>query len=431
MKNESYSDQAVIAANQNVKEKDYWLNRLGGNLTRVSFPYNMNSGSTGRTGRKPIATICLDISGSLLEKLMKLSGGIDLKLHMVLVANLIALMHRYTLAPDITIGSPIIKQSTDTNIKGKFLNTILVYRHDIRENMNFKELLVHARETIIQATENQNFPVHILPFFLNLPEMDNEFPLFDVVLLLGNIHHKSYLYPVEDGYNMLFFFQREEKDNCIRANLEYNDRLYREQYAGQILNHYIYLLEKVLSNLELPLAYIDFLSEMEKDQLLNEFNGKDEEYPGHKMFHELYEEQVEHHPDNIAILGHGHASATRTNTDNNVGMFHITYLQLNEQSNRLAAMLFGKGVQPDDIIGLKTDRSVEMIIGVLGIWKSGGAYLPLDPEYPQERIDYMLKDSASKVLLINKSEIRNPKLETNPNKTNSNDPNKNQNSGAA
>ncbi|MCU0286784.1 MAG: amino acid adenylation domain-containing protein [Acidobacteria bacterium] len=151
------------------------------------------------------------------------------------------------------------------------------------------------------------------------------------------------------------------------------------------------------------------------------------EFPANTTLHQLFEEQTSRTPDHIAVIGHGHAFTTRTNTDN---IISITYHQLNEQAGRLAGVLIEKGVLPDYIVGIMIERSIEMIVGILGILKAGGAYLPIEPDYPQERVDYMLKDSGAKVLLINKSEIRNPKLETNPNKTNSNDPNKNQNSGA-
>ncbi|MCU0290203.1 MAG: amino acid adenylation domain-containing protein, partial [Acidobacteria bacterium] len=108
----------------------------------------------------------------------------------------------------------------------------------------------------------------------------------------------------------------------------------------------------------------------------------------------------------------------------------ITYFELNDQSNHLAGVLIEKGVQPDSIVGIMMERSIEMIIGILGILKSGGAYLPIDPDYPQERIDYMLKDSHTKILITNKSEIRISKSETNPNDQNINDQNKNQHSRA-
>ncbi|MCU0290061.1 MAG: AMP-binding protein, partial [Acidobacteria bacterium] len=173
--------------------------------------------------------------------------------------------------------------------------------------------------------------------------------------------------------------------------------------------------------LSLPL-----LTDEEIKQILYEFNNTHALYPREKTIQQLFAEQVAQAPNYIAL--HGCMIAW---LDGEVARnVSLTYHELNDQSDRLAGLLIEKGVLPDDIVGIMMERSIELIIGILGILKAGGAYLPIDPQYPKERIEYMLKDSAAKVLLINKSEIRNPKLETNPNKTNSNAPNKNQNSGA-
>ncbi|MCU0290274.1 MAG: amino acid adenylation domain-containing protein, partial [Acidobacteria bacterium] len=160
------------------------------------------------------------------------------------------------------------------------------------------------------------------------------------------------------------------------------------------------------SNPQQEAAGIDIISEAERKQLLFDFNRTDEgiadDFPVYKSIHQLFESQLEKTPDHIAVFGHGQ---TRTNTDNNnvetlrAASLHITYLQLNEQSNQLAHSLIEKGAHPDCIIGIMMERSVEMIVAIMGILKSGSAYLPIDPLYPGERIDYMLKDSAAKILL--------------------------------
>ncbi len=139
--------------------------------------------------------------------------------------------------------------------------------------------------------------------------------------------------------------------------------------------------------------------------------------PLEKTFLQLFTRQVNVCGDRIAVTGKGQFS--------NGNILHLTYRVLHEKSDLLACFLSNKKVRPDTITGIIMERSIEMITCLLAVWKAGGAYLPIEPEYPQERIDFMLKDSNAKIL-INKSEIRNPKLETNPNKTNSNDQNKKQ-----
>jgi acyl-CoA synthetase (AMP-forming)/AMP-acid ligase II/acyl carrier protein len=133
----------------------------------------------------------------------------------------------------------------------------------------------------------------------------------------------------------------------------------------------------------------------EKRKILAEFNNTGTDYPREKTIHALFEEQVERIPDRIAVLGRG---PTRTNTDNNVPIY-VTYKKLNKISDCLAGLLIEKGFLADDIAAIKIDRSLEMIVGVMGILKTGAVYLPIDMAYPQERIDYMLKDSPAKILL--------------------------------
>ncbi|MCX6579227.1 MAG: AMP-binding protein, partial [Candidatus Aminicenantes bacterium] len=136
----------------------------------------------------------------------------------------------------------------------------------------------------------------------------------------------------------------------------------------------------------------------EKKKILDEFNNTRTDYPQDKAIHALFEEQVERIPDRIAVLGRG---PTRTNTDNNVPIY-VTYKELNKISDCLAGLLIEIGVLADDIVGILMDPSPEMIVGILGILKAGAAYLPIDPAYPDERIDYMLKDSAAKIIVGNR-----------------------------
>ena len=175
------------------------------------------------------------------------------------------------------------------------------------------------------------------------------------------------------------------------------------------------------------------VSDAEKKQLLFDFNstdvGKAGEFPVDKTIPGLFAEQVEKMPDRIAVVG----------ADLRVCPNCVTYHQLNTQSDRLAGLLIEKGARADGIIGIMMERSVDMIIGLLGILKTGSAYLPLNPNNPQERVEYMLADSNTKILIINKSEARSTKFESprrghpikNINDPNPNDQNKNQHFGAA
>ncbi|UCH94150.1 MAG: amino acid adenylation domain-containing protein [Candidatus Aminicenantes bacterium] len=379
MENRIYSDEVYIAANQNIKEKDYWLNQLSGDFVKSNFPFDLRRD----TRDKPeIETVKSEWSGELFAGLMKLSSGMDIKLHIILVAGLKALLYKYTNNKDISIGSPVLKQDTQDQL----INTILVYRTQLQNAVNFKELLLQVKETIIQAAENQNFPMEVLPEFLNLPVLTNEFPLFDIVLLLENIHDKAYLRGID--YHLLFSFFRAP--DAVEVTIEYQPRLYEKRTIEPILNHFKYLLTQVLADVNMPLSALDLLSEDEKHRLLVDLNCTRMEYPKQVIISELFEKQAAETPDRTAVVVED--PETRTSQ-------HLKYKELNERANQWARVLREKGVKAETVIAIMVERSLEMIISVIAVLKAGGAYLPVDPTYPAERIAFMLADSATKVLV--------------------------------
>ncbi|HLP58696.1 MAG TPA: amino acid adenylation domain-containing protein, partial [Candidatus Deferrimicrobium sp.] len=378
-------DKLVLVAGQRVKERKYWLNKLAGELGKCYFPYDFSHrpAENKSDAVEPAKNVKFRFPGSLYEKALKLSGGTDVKLHMILVTGLFILLHKYTNNSDIMIGSPILKQENES----EFINTVLVFRNEIATRMSFKELLLEVRKTIIEAAENQNYPLEVLLEDINMPLQENEgFPLFDTVLLFENLHDKKYLQGI--NYNMMFSFSRT--DEGIEGLVEYNSLLYRDSAIEQIAAHYLYILEQALTGIDLPLYSLELLSEQEKQQLLCDFNNMEAGYPQDKLLHHLFEEQAARTPGNIAVVGES--------VELNV-FRPLVYREFNTRADLLAQALHQKGVGPDTIVGLLIEPSIEMMIGILGILKSGAAYLPIDPAFPQERIDYILKDSSAKIVL--------------------------------
>ncbi|MDP4147631.1 MAG: non-ribosomal peptide synthetase, partial [Bacillota bacterium] len=170
----------------------------------------------------------------------------------------------------------------------------------------------------------------------------------------------------------------------IMLKLNYNGSIYDEQYIKMISKHIENLLKEVTENPEKKISEMDMLSEEEKKKILVEFNNTKADYPKDKTIYELFEEQVEKSPENIALVYEDKK---------------LSYRELNNKANQLARVLREKGVGPDKIVGIMVERSLEMIVGIVSILKAGGAYLPIDPEYPKERIEYMLEDSKADILL--------------------------------
>jgi len=377
----------AVAADDKQKERNYWLSQLAGEPKKTFFPPDYLQGKSMESsgeGKPPFAVWQFKLPGDIVEKLIQVSQGSDARLFLLLLGGFSALLHKYGGARDIILGAPVVRQE----VKGAFINTVLILRCILESDMTFKQLLSTVRQTVSDAVEHQNYPLNTLLYELGFPPLDQEqeFPLLDIALLLENIHDKSYIDHIP--LNMRVSFNRTGES--IEAAVEYNPRLYRQDTVEQVCRHFSCLLQEALFNPDITLSQLDILSPGEKKQLLHDFNNLEAEYPENKTLHRLFEEQVEKTPDSIALAG----------------IAYITYHLLNKKSNQLVYRLKEKGVQTDGIVGIMIERSLEMIIGILGILKAGGAYLPISLKYPEERIKYLLEDSSASLLLTSETLIK-------------------------
>jgi len=381
-------DKLVVAANQNIKEEEFWRNKLAGDLVKSNFPFDYKK-STPKECH--MTDITFRFPKEIFSRLMTLSKGSDHTLNAILVSGLVVLLNKYTNSSDFIIGAPIYKQDIET----EFINTILVLRNQCEEDATFKQILLMVSQTIVEATEHYNYPIELLPEKLSLPVSDGDFPLFDIVILLRNIHDKRYIQPIAP--HILFSFLRA--DTYIEGRVEFDSLLYSSTTIERIFAHFTHLFQVALFNLDLHLSEIEILSEEEKRQLLVDFNNTTSAYPRDKTIPQLFEEQAVKTPDRIAVRVPNADIGVHSLETAQKERCAITYRQLNKKSNLLAHQLKEKGVGPNSIVGIMTQPSLEMIVGVLGILKAGGAYLPIDPHYPNERKQYMLKDSRVEVLV--------------------------------
>jgi amino acid adenylation domain-containing protein/non-ribosomal peptide synthase protein (TIGR01720 family) len=185
--------------------------------------------------------------------------------------------------------------------------------------------------------------------------------------------------------------QIEENEEGISGFFEYSSDLFFKETIQRISNQFQLLLEEFINGEDRKIDEISILSYKERNLILNKFNNTYIEYPKDKTIVDLFEEQVDKTPDNIAVV---------------YDKQKLTYRELNEKANMLALRLREIGVKPDDFVGIATERSLEMIVGIYGIIKSGGAYVPMDPEYPEDRISYMISDCKPKVIVTYKADIK-------------------------
>jgi len=375
-------DRLAAAAGQMTKERDFWLTQLAGDLEKSSFPVD---GPGEMAGPADTAIFPFDIPGPVREKLLKMSKGSDVKLHILLVSVLAVLLARYSGKDEAIFATPIYKQPEDID----FINTLLILKIGVKPGSAFKDLLLQVKDTVMEAVAHQNYPVEILLQELGFPVRQDETGLLDVALLYDNAQERKYLQSLD--YRLLFVFSRQP--DRLLGSVEYRPEYYRLETSARLSAHFQNLLTGLTAEVERPLIEIELLSAREKEEILTDFNSTGREYRCALAVHERFLDQANKGPDRIALLGPGIDDLT-----DGLEMV-LSYRELNRRAADLAGVLRGRGVGPDTLVAIQLERSVEMIIGILGILKAGGAYLPIDPETPQERVEYMLADSGAEIII--------------------------------
>jgi amino acid adenylation domain-containing protein len=369
----------------------YWRKQLGDSLPVLQLPTDRPRPRV-QTFRGAEYSFSLD--SELTKALKELSQQEEVTLFMTLLAAFKTLLYRYTFQKDVLVGSPVANRNqTETEqLIGFFINT-LVLRTDLSGNPTFRELLERVRKITWDAYDHQDLPFEKLVEELQ-PERDLSYsPLFQVKFMLDNSPEEELKFSdvtlsslnLENSTAKLdLSLDMFETDSELRGSFEYNIDLFDEASIARMADHFYGLLSGIVANPEQPIAQLPLLTAAEQQQILFEWNDTQTEYPENLCFHQLFEAQVEQTPNAVALVFEDR---------------QLTYQELNRRANQVAHYLQKLGVKPEFKVGLCVERSPEMIIGMLGILKAGGAYLPLDPTYPQERLDFMLSDSQVNILL--------------------------------
>ncbi|MBD1938351.1 non-ribosomal peptide synthetase [Microcoleus sp. FACHB-68] len=337
------------------------------------------------------------LSKVLTDALKEFSNRENATLFMTLLAAFNALLHRYTERTDILVGSPIANRNKAEieGLIGFFVNT-LILRTKLSENSSFRELLAQVREVTLGAYAHQDLPFEKLVEELKPERSLSHNPLFQVMFLLQNAPMPTLELPgltlsvleIDSGTSKFdLTLEMAEKPDGLHGWFEYNTDLFESSTISRMIGHFKNLLERIFANPEQQIFQLPLLTENEQHQLLVEWVGDEEEInepTQHLCLHHLFEAQVERTPDAIAVVFENQ---------------QLTYQELNEKANSLANYLQTLGVKPEVLVGICVERSLEMLVGLLGILKAGGAYVPLDPAYPSERLAFMLEDARVPVLL--------------------------------
>jgi amino acid adenylation domain-containing protein len=351
------------------------------------------------------ARVPIQLAKPLSAAINDLSSQCGVTPFMTLLAAFQVLLYRYSGQKDVLIGSPIAnrRRSELEPLVGLFVN-MLVLRSNLAGNPPFEELLFRVRETCLAAFEHQDLPFEKLVQELQ-PERDpSRNPMFQVMFALQNATRPFsgisglQISPVEtevtrSPFDLSLFLR--ERDGKYIGNIEYSTDIFNRDRIERMTGHFQTLLEAIVADPHQPIVTLPIVTEAERDQILVEWNDAPAAYPKDKCIHHLFEEQVERTPDAIALVFQRQ---------------QLTYHELNVRANELAHYLRAHGVAPEMPVGICVERSLDMVIGLLGILKAGGAYLPLDPAYPNERLRFMLEDAQVSVLLTQRKLIDNSGL---------------------
>jgi amino acid adenylation domain-containing protein len=376
------------------QQVSYWRDILGDNPPLLDLP-------TDRP-RQSYQTFCganqtIIISSSLLKLLKALSRKEDVTLFMTLLAAFKVLLYRYTGQMDIVVGSPIAGRShiETEDLIGFFVNT-LVLRTDLSGNPLFRQLLQRIREVTIGAYEQGDLPLEKLVEVVKPERELSQNPFFQVLFNFENVPEKNINSPelgiseFEFDSGMAAFdlsveiFEKKEELYCL---INYNTDIFESLTITRMAGHYQSLLESIVTNPDQRVSDVQILTDTERKQMLVDWNDTSSGYPDDRCVHQLFEQQVEHSPDAVAVVYEDE---------------QLTYRELNARANQLARYLNKLGVGPEVLVGICVQRSLEMVVGLLAIIKAGGAYVPLDPAYPTERLAFMLSDTQTPVLLTQK-----------------------------
>ncbi|NEQ41320.1 MAG: amino acid adenylation domain-containing protein, partial [Okeania sp. SIO3I5] len=336
------------------------------------------------------------LNQDLTEKLQLLSRKSGTTLFMTLLAGFATLLYRYSGQSDILIGSPIANRNYKEiePLIGFFVNT-LVYRNNLENNPSFEQLLKQIKESTLKSYEHQDVPFELIVEALKPQRSLSHSSIFQVMFVLQNASGDSILElpeltlsQLEQDFPIAKFDLTlsisETNIGLLYGEWEYNTDLFDSSTIERMALHFENLLSAIVANPQMAVNELPLLTKLERHKLLVEWNDTDRKYLKDRCIHQLFQKQVELTPDAVAVVFEEQ---------------QLTYQELNIKANQLARYLQSLGVEPEVLVGICVERSLEIIIGILGILKAGGAYVPLDPKYPAERLSYMLDDSGIKVLL--------------------------------
>ncbi|HEY2113545.1 MAG TPA: amino acid adenylation domain-containing protein [Candidatus Angelobacter sp.] len=370
---------------------EYWKKQLSGIPEQLSLPRDRPRPAMQTFTAELLR---MNLPSESLTALKRLSQNNQATLYMALLGAFSVLLQRYSGQNDIVVGSPIANR-LDVQLEqliGFFVNS-LVMRVRVKTDENFHQLVQAVRSTTLEAYAHQDFPFERLVEKLSPRRSLNVSPIFQVMFALQNAPMGAQqlkgleVEPLKVG-GLLLHFDLElhawERNSRLELHWVYNPDLFDSWRIEQMARHYNRLLQAVLAAPETQIRDLEILAEEERRQLLVVWNATEAGYAQNRCLHHLIEEQAARTPEEVAV---------------SCGSQQLTYAKLNQQANQLAHYLKTLGAAPEGRVAICLNRSLRTVVALLGVLKAGAAYVPLDPAYPQDRLNYMLSNSEASLFI--------------------------------
>ena len=386
-----YGEFAVQKVNLGDCEK-YWLSVFDDEIPVLELPTDIaRTDKQSFNGSSVYDVIDIDLHNRITAKCKEL----NITPYVFYMSCFNILLSKFSGNEDIVVGMPVSGRSSHfLNTIGMFVNTIAL-RNKPEGNKNIIEFLNEVKVNSISAIDNQNYPFGELVKKLGI-ETSGRNPLFDVMfayqseqmidVVFGDKRAELLPIPITSA-KCDFTFNIMPRNDDVVVMVEYCTDLYKEKKIQKFVDAFKLILEQSLDEKSL-IQDIEAMGKQEKQTLMFDFNDTSVDYPRDKCVHKLFEEQAENNPDKVAVV-----ACDKT----------LTYNELNEEANRIAHSIIEKGIGRGDIVAFMLPRRSYLLSTMLGILKSGAAYMPIDPDYPQDRIEYMLEDSGAKLCITDKN----------------------------
>ena len=388
-------EQEWVGREECQAQLDYWKVALNDIPAALELPTDYPRPAVQSTAG---ARFFHSLPDDLLAKLQQLAAAKSGTLFMVLLAAYDVLLAKYANQQDIVVSTPVSgrNRSELEPVIGFFLNTLAI-RAQLDEQLSFDALLDQLRKTTVDAFAHQDIPFEKLVEAIEPVRDTSRAPIAQVQFVLQHVDDVQTQFgdlraghvAVDTGttkFDLTLFVS--EVEGTLAIDFEYNTSLFRRDTIARMANHFENLLRTIVTAPETTLANLSMLGEAESRQVIQGFNRTDADFGTLPLVHQFVERQAERTPDSIAVQGSGHS---------------LSYSELNARANRLAHALINCGATDGALVAISCERSVEMTVATLAVLKAGAGYIPVDPNYPADRVAYMLADSGSALLLTQSS----------------------------